>query len=383
MADPADVRVLVAPDKFKGTLTAAEVADAVAIGLERTGLHALQLPLADGGDGSVDAALAAGYSAVSQPVTDAVGQNTVGTMAVDETSDTVIVEVANTVGIAGLSGLDPMGASSFGFGVAVAAALERRPRRLVLALGGSASTDGGMGLLQALGAVFTDSEGHELSARGDSLSRVHSADTSRLSLPDTTEIVIASDVTNPLLGPDGAATVFGPQKGATPDQQRDLELGMSRLLEVLVRDHGSFVREVAERPSAGAAGGLGFAAMLIGGHATSGAAHFLDLLDFDGAAAGCDAVVTGEGCVDAQTLHGKLPAVVIERATPRPVHLVAGRNELTDDDQADLGVSSVQAVSTMTPHDTAADPALTRELLVDAGVKIARILARHSEVQRP
>lgn len=376
------VRVLVAPDKFKGTLSAADVADSVARGLQEEGLEAVTLPLADGGDGSVAAAVGAGFAPVTAYVPDALGIDTTGTLAVDDQNGTVVVEVANTVGIAGLSRLDPMGASSRGFGEAVARALELRPRRIVLALGGSASTDGGMGLFQALGAVFTDAEGGELPACGASLARLAHVDTSALRTGDDTAIVVAGDVTNPLLGTRGAAAVFGPQKGASPVQVRDLERGLANLVEILCRDHGPRARDVALTPGAGAAGGLGFAAMLLGGHVTSGADFFLDLLDFDTVVASCDAVVTGEGRIDTQTLDGKLPAVVVSRSAPRPVHVVAGRNDLTSVECARLGVRGILAVSDLTDQDTVSDPPLTRRLLIDAGRQLARTFQAPVVTQR-
>lgn len=210
------MRVLVAPDKFKGSLTALEVATAIAEGLEAAGVASRLLPLADGGDGSVAAALHAGSAPRTVAVRAADGRRHHTEFAFDGT--TAVVEVAGTCGLSTLppGELAPMTSSSYGFGQAVLAALDAGARRIVLCLGGSASTDGGAGLLAALGVRFRDDAGRDVEPAGGALARIAEVDVSGLRDLAGAELIVATDVTNPLLGADGAAAVFGPQKGAAP-----------------------------------------------------------------------------------------------------------------------------------------------------------------------
>ncbi|MFC8043370.1 glycerate kinase [Nocardia sp. NPDC057353] len=364
------MRVLIAPDKFKGSLTAAEVAEHVARGLAAAGVRSREMPLADGGDGSVDAAVAAGFTPHPVTVAGAGGTPVSGRIAVG--GGTAVVEIANTCGLATLpSGRPlPLDASSLGMGQAIAQALRHRPRRLVLALGGSASTDGGMGLLAALGYTFADVRGTRLRACGRNLGRVHSVDASRVARLDGVEIVVAGDVTNPLLGPDGAAAVYGPQKGATPAEVAVLEAGLATLVRAFARSGYPDAPALAAAPGAGSAGGVGFAALLLGATVVSGAEFFLDLFEFDRQLADFDLVVTGEGSIDEQTANGKLPAVLARRAEPVPVVAVAGRSTLYAEQWRAAGFSAVYALGDYTDLDTARNPELTGQLLTRIGRKI-------------
>ncbi|MDF0528329.1 glycerate kinase [Tsukamurella sp. 8F] len=366
------MRALVAPDKFKGSLTAAHVADALALGLATAGVQAETLPLADGGDGSVAAAVAAGFTAIPVQVVDALGaprESRIALCGDDAVArTTAVVEVADTCGLATLpAGVrDPLGASSLGFGRAVAAAIDAGATRVVLALGGSASTDAGLGLLSALGYRLLAADGEALPACGASLGSIAEVPAG----PDLTgvEFVVAGDVLNPLTGPGGTAAVYGPQKGATSEQVERLDAGMHSLVRAL---EPTFPRaaELAAAPGAGAAGGLGFAALLLGARMTSGAEFFLDLLGFDERAAGADLVVTGEGSVDDQTGHGKLLSVLAARATV-PVSVAAGRCTLPESDWADAGFARVYVLSEYTDGDTEHDPQLTYEVLKRIGLDI-------------
>ena len=297
------MKVLIAPDKFKGSLTAAEVARHLGTGLQQRGVTTRALPLADGGDGSIAAAVAAGFRPVDVDVATATGQRHTATIAFDGV--TAVVEVANTCGLHTLPAetLAPLRSSSAGLGDAVRAARQLEAKRIVLALGGSASTDGGTGMLAVLGAVFRDEAGQPVTPEGGSLGRIHTVDLAGLPDLSTTEIVIASDVQNPLTGPDGAAAVYGPQKGADPDQVVALDAGLTHLVDRLVACGHPTARQLAVTAGAGAAGGLGFAGLLLGGHAVSGADFFLDLLQFEAHLDGCDLVITGEGRIDDQTLQ--------------------------------------------------------------------------------
>lgn len=363
------MKILIAPDKFKGSLTAADVAARLGQGLLARGHTVDELPLADGGDGSVDAAIAAGFRMVSVTVAAATGRPHTTQIAVSDTDEevvTAVVEVANTCGLHTLPGgrLAPLAASSTGIGQAVRVAVEHGARRIVLALGGSASTDGGAGLLAALGVVFRDGHGRVIPAAGGTLGRIATIDEAGLIDLTGIELVIASDVANPLTGPDGAAAVYGPQKGAGPDEIAALDAGLQNLVDRLTgwRPEATVL---AMQPGAGAAGGLGFAGLVLGGRIVSGADFFLDLLDFDRRVAGCDLVITGEGRMDNQTRHGKLPAVVAQRSRPRPVIAIVGHSDLAAAAARRMGLAAVHALTDHTDQNPAGNPGLSRRLLTD------------------
>jgi glycerate kinase len=379
---PKSVRTLIAPDKFKGSLTAGEVADALAAGLRSatgvTGsagtIHCELLPLADGGDGSVDAAVASGFTRRSYTVSGPTGQPVQANIAFD--GATAVVEVANTCGLGLLPGgtLDPLGASSRGFGEAVLFALSLRPARIVLALGGSASTDGGMGMLTALGYSFRDADGRQLSGSGGALARIHSIHRTALAELADTELVVASDVHNPLLGAQGAPAVFGPQKGAGPEELTALDNGLEHFVAQLAAAGFADADRLAGRPGAGSAGGIGYACLLLGAQQVSGADYFLDLLNFNARKDTCDVVITGEGSLDEQTLAGKLPAAVARRSASRPVIAVAGRSLLPQERWAEMDLTRVYTLAEYTDQDSSKDPELSAALLRRIGKDIGTSL---------
>ncbi|MBD1542703.1 glycerate kinase [Arthrobacter sp. IA7] len=377
---PKTVRTLIAPDKFKGSLTAAEVAQALAAGLRSAAdvpgtAGAVQcelLPLADGGDGSVDAAVAAGFTRRSYTVAGPTGQPVQSSIAFD--GDTAVVEVANTCGLALLpegQQLEPLNASSRGFGEAVLFALSLRPARIVLALGGSASTDGGMGMLTALGYSFLDANGRQLDGNGRTLGQIHSIHRAVLPELADTELIVASDVHNPLLGPTGAPAVFGPQKGAGSTEIAALDAGLAHLVARLSEAGIPDAAALAGHEGAGSAGGLGYACLLLGARQVSGADYFLDLLDFDTRKDSCDVVITGEGSIDEQTLAGKLPAAVARRSGGRPIIAVAGRSLLPQERWSEMSLNRVYTLAEYTDRDSSKDPKLSAALLHRIGQDIA------------
>jgi glycerate 2-kinase len=366
-------RVVLAPDKFKGSLTATEVAETLAAGMQDVlpGLETIVLPVADGGDGTVAAALSAGFAKIIVDAVGPTGEPVQAPYALD--GDRAVVELAAVVGLSLLPGgrLEPLRSSTYGLGLVVADAIRRGATRIVLGLGGSASSDGGAGMVQALGARLQDANGSELPPEGGALADLIHLDLAplRATLDDVT-IIVASDVDNPLLGPRGAAAVFGPQKGAGPRQVETLEHAL-RHWSQLVSD--AIGRYDAERPGAGAAGGTGFAALaLLDAEIKPGIELILDLIDFDRRIAGADLVVTGEGSLDEQSLAGKAP-VGVARAAARagiPVIAVAGRLQLSPVRLREAGISAAYPLSALEP-DPARSIANAKALLRSLGGQIA------------
>ena len=369
-AAPRPLRILVAPDKFKGCLSALGVAEAIRSGIDslttNAQIHVTVLPLADGGDGSVEAAVFAGSHAQTVEVHNADGQVQPAQIAFDGT--TAVVEVAGTCGLATLQGpLRPLAASSRGLGEAILAAAFLQPKTIVVALGGSASTDGGAGMLAALGIEFRDEQGSIVEPGGGSLHQIVHVDFRNAFDFEGIELIGASDVTNPLRGVQGAAHVFGPQKGADHDLVAVLDQGLHRLVQACNTIPHIDAATLADTPGAGSAGGIGFGLLLLGGSLVSGADYFLDLLHFDTHAQQCDMLVTGEGRLDDQTSSGKLISAVCSRAGNTPVAAVVGTSTLDDQAARHLGLSKVIALRDLTHEDTSKDPALASKVLQNAG----------------
>jgi glycerate 2-kinase len=377
------MRIVVAPDKFKGSLSASEVARALAAGLLAgdPALAVVELPVADGGDGTLAAALAAGFERVPVTACGPVGEpveSAFGLRAGGAGSGAVaVVELADVVGLERLPGgvPAPLEASTFGLGQLITAALDHGVTTLIVGVGGSASTDGGAGLVQALGVRLLDAAGRDLGRGGAALAGLASIDVSGLDprLAGVT-VLVASDVDNPLLGPSGAAAVFGPQKGATAAQVSQLDAALARWASLTAAATGL---EVAGSAGAGAAGGTGFAALAyLHAELRPGIDLVLDLVGLDAALDGADLVITGEGSLDAQSLRGKAPVGVARAAGRRgiPVVAVAGRCLLSSDELAAAGLRAACALTALAP-----DPAVSmREaprLLAEIGAMIARQLA--------
>ena len=350
-------RVIVAPDKFKGSLTATAVAASVAAGLRRAAadLEVVQNPVADGGDGTLEAALDAGYERVPVRVSGPLGDPVDTAYAVRD--GTAVVEMADACGLVRMppGQLAPLKASSAGLGEVVRAALDAGCARVVVGIGGSASTDGGAGMLGALGARFLDADGVDLPLGGGALTRLDRVDLSGLHPGlDRAEVVLATDVDNPLLGPRGAPAVYGPQKGASPADIEVLDAALARLSQVLgtATGAGSRGHPAATLPGAGAAGGVGFAALaVLGASARPGIELLLELTGFHDKLPDTALVITGEGSLDLQTLAGKAPAGVAAaaRAHRIPVVAVAGRCLLDSAELADAGISAAYALTDLEP----------------------------------
>lgn len=363
-------RVLIASDKFKGSLTSGEVAAALTRGLARAGITTVErLPVADGGDGSLEVAIAAGGRRIDVTARDVRGHARPTSIALLP-DGLAVIEVARICGLgdARPTGADALAATSAGVGDAIRAALDLGAGSLVLAVGGTASSDGGAGLVQSLGGRLLDRHGRELEPGAQALLGLASVDLTRVDprLP-ATRLVVASDVDNPLLGSQGAAAVYGPQKGAGPAE-------VARIDQALRRWSGlAAAPALAIAPGAGAGGGIGFGALLLGGRITSGAAYFLDLLRLDALLPHADLVITGEGKLDAQSLRGKAPLVVADRARTAgvPVHAVVGRCDLPDELRRSAGLASVHALSDLDPR-CVEDQELSRRLLAEIAARLGR-----------
>jgi glycerate 2-kinase len=367
--------VVIAPDKFKGTLTAAQVAAHVAAGLGRAcpGLKTVQVPVADGGDGTVEAAEAAGYRRVEIGVRGPAGQAVTASFALLD--GTAIVESAQACGLTRLPGgvPAPLTATSRGVGELILAAVRMGAKRIVLGLGGVACTDGGAGLVTALGGRLVDESGLELPPGGAALARLHRIDVSGLRDLSGTEVIAATDVDNPLLGPRGAAAVYAPQKGASSRDVACLEDGLARWADVAEESFG-FARR--DEPGAGAAGGLGFAVLgFLGATMQPGIELMLDLVSFAGQLPGGRLVITGEGALDTQTLHGKAPVGVARAvaavAPDLPVVAVAGMCSLTPGQLRAAGIARAYALADIEP-DLARCRSQAGPLLEDLAGLVAR-----------
>jgi glycerate 2-kinase len=367
-------RVVIASDKFKGSLTAAEVAQALAAGMLDVlpRLQTVLLPVADGGDGTVAAALSAGYDKITVDAVGPSGDPVRAPYALH--GDRAVVELAAVVGLSMLPAdrLDPLGSSTYGLGLVIADAIKRGATTVVLGLGGSASTDGGAGMVQALGARLLDTDGDDVQPGGGALANLAHLDLAPLHARlDAVKIIIASDVDNPLLGPNGAAAVFGPQKGALPQDVQTLERGLRHWSELVSQTTN---RNDTERPGAGAAGGAGYAALaVLDAEIRPGIELILDLIDFDAKVVGADLVVTGEGSLDEQSLAGKAPVGVARAAAKAgvPVIAVAGRLQLGQQRLQEAGISAAYPLSDLEP-DPARSIANASSLLRQLGTHIAK-----------
>ncbi|MFF9341282.1 MULTISPECIES: glycerate kinase [unclassified Streptomyces] len=346
--------VLVAADKFKGSLTAVQVAERVTAGLRKVvpDLSVEALPVADGGDGTVAAAVAAGFDRHEARVTGPVGETVTAAFALRGT--TAVVEMAEASGLQLLPAgtFAPLTATTYGSGELLRAALDAGATTIVFGVGGSATTDGGAGMLAALGARFLDAAGEPVGPGGAALAALDSADLSGLDPRFAgVEFILASDVDNPLTGPKGAPAVYGPQKGATPEDVETLDAALAHYALVLEKAIGPKATELAAAPGAGGAGGIGYGALLLGAGFRPGIELMLEVLGFAPALERATLVITGEGSLDEQTLHGKAPAGVAAaaRAAGKEVVAVCGRLALPPETLGAAGIRRAYPLSALEP----------------------------------
>jgi glycerate kinase len=376
------MRILVAPDKFRGTLTAAEAASAIARGWRRARPHdrVEEVPLADGGEGTLDALLAAlGGERRTVQVSGPLGDEVEAPFGLAEGPQgrLGIVEMARASGLELVSPArrDPLRATTRGTGELILAALRAGAREVLVCLGGSATTDGGAGMAQALGVALLDAEGRAVGPGGIGLLQLARIDATGLDpLARTARVQVACDVDSPLTGPQGAAHVFGPQKGATAEEVLLLDRALGHLAAVVHRDLGIDVRGL---PGAGAAGGLGAGLVaFLGARLRPGVQLVMEAAGLPRRIEGADLVITGEGAFDASSLRGKVPAGVLElaRGAGVPAVVLCGRAEIHPE-----GVAVRSLVERVGPERALADARLALEGLA---AEVAAVVDRR-EVGRP
>ncbi|WP_166980862.1 glycerate kinase [Paramicrobacterium fandaimingii] len=369
------MRILIATDKFKGSLTGPEVAAALASGL--SGHTVDTVPVADGGEGTVDAAIAVGYAEHRARVAGPTGESVDARFAVNGRDAVIEMAAASGLDVLPDGTLAPLRASSRGTGELISAALDAGCTRITIGVGGSANTDGGAGVLAGLGVRLLDAAGNELPDGGAALADLAFVDIAGLDpRVGACEIVLAADVDNPLVGARGAAEVFGPQKGATASDVAALDAALSHYVTVL----SSVVpaaADLAGAPGAGAAGGVGFAALVLGARREPGTAVVQTLTGLAARITAADLVITGEGSLDEQSLGGKAPIGVANAAAAAsvPVIAVCGRTTLSDTALRDAGFAAVYALSDLEP-DVGKSMAGAADLLRRIGTTITADAAR-------
>jgi glycerate kinase len=373
------MRILVAPDSYKGSLSALGVAEAMARGIHAVfpGAEVLKVPMADGGEGTVEALVGAtGGRLVETVVQDPVGKPVCAPWGLSGDGSTAFIEMAAASGLTLVPAhqRDPRITSTFGTGQLLTAALDAGLRKVVLGIGGSATNDGGAGLARALGARFLDADDRELPEGGLALARLHRIDLSGLDprLEEST-LLVACDVDNPLCGPRGASAVFGPQKGATPEQVAELDAALALFAQVATKATG---REVAHLPGAGAAGGLG-AGLLFFTPAVlrPGVSIVLEATGFEAMVQGADLVITGEGRTDHQTAMGKAPVGVAEVARHFGVPVICLSGGLGEGAEAVLS-HGIEALASVVPGPMSLEASMGQgAALVEAAMaRVCRLL---------
>lgn len=314
------MKIVIAPDSFKGSASSRDIANWIEQGIHSVipNCETVKVEIGDGGEGSLDAILKSGFSSHTIEVAGPLGNPVSAQLAIKE--QITFIEMAQASGLA-LGEKDALNSSSFGTGQMIYEALNMGAKTIILAVGGTATTDAGAGALQALGVKLKDSSGEEVAPGGASLKHCAEIDLSGLD-PRLSEVsfILASDVTNPLLGSLGTARVFSPQKGATPEDVEILEESLSHFATLAGN-------QFASQPGSGAAGGFGFMAYtFLGATAQSGIDVILDLIDFDSQLIGADFIITGEGKFDSQSVQGKAPWGILRRAKKIaiPTFLVCG-----------------------------------------------------------
>lgn len=373
------MRILIAPDSFKGSLSAAEAASAMARGALAAfpGAELVQVPMADGGEGTVDALVAGtGGQIVKHVVTGPLGTPVEARFGLLGDGVTAAIEMAAASGILLVpkEQRNPLVTTTYGTGELIRAALGRGVRRIVCGIGGSATNDGGAGMIMALGAKLLKADGTSIGFGGGALAELDRIDLTGLDPRlQQVELLVACDVDNPLCGPRGASAIYGPQKGATPEMVQTLDGNLSRLAGIMARDLGTDVREI---PGAGAAGGLGGGLVgFLGARLRPGIEVVMEAVRIDELLAGTTLAVTGEGRTDGQTLAGKVPMGVARRAANHGVPAIVVSGAVTPDADA-LLAHNIASLTSICDGPTTLDEAMAHaaELLERATARALRLV---------
>ncbi len=329
------MKIVVAPDSFKGSLTAVEVSDAIGQGVREIFPEAeiVKIPMADGGDGTVQCLVnATGGEILREKVTDPLGDEVWASYGTLGDKKTAVIEMAEASGLTLVpeNKRNPLITTTYGTGQLIKAALDQGCRKMIIGIGGSATNDGGAGMVQALGVKLLDKDGEDVGFGGGELKKVFRINTkcldNRLS---ETKVLIASDVSNPLCGPKGAARVYGPQKGATLEMIKKLDESLAYFAEIIKRDLNKDIKDI---PGAGAAGGLGAGLMaFLDAELRPGIEIIIEIVKLEQAIKNADLVITGEGKIDSQTIYGKAPIGVAKIAKKYNIPVIAVAAIIGDD----------------------------------------------------
>ena len=379
------MKVVIAPQSFKGSISALNAARAMEEGVRRvvSDVETVLVPVADGGDGTLETLVeATGGDIRSATVTGPIGKAVTAEWGALGDGETAMIEMARTSGLAllTLDERDPLRATTYGLGEVIREALDAGFRSFIVGIGGSATNDAGAGMAQALSVRLLDEAGNDLPPGGAALADLRRIDTSGLDERAVeASFSVACDVSNPLTGPEGASAVYGPQKGATPELVPQLDAALKNFAEVVERDIGTSIDSV---PGAGAAGGLGGGMMaFLGGSLRAGVDIVLDQVGLDEKLEGADLVITGEGQLDFQTVYNKAPIGVAWRAKERGIPVIAISGSLGKGFE-DVHAEGIDAVSSIVCAPMTLDEASTRggELIADAVAEAIRFMKVGSKV---
>ena len=349
--DRTAMKIVIAPDSYKGSIYASDAARAMEEGVRRVlpDAEVVLVPVADGGDGTLETLVeTSGGRIITSDVTGPLGEPVSAQWGAMGDGVTAVAEMARTSGLAlvRLEDRDPLNATTYGLGEVILEALEAGYRRFILGIGGSATNDAGAGMAQALGVRLLDADGAALPPGGAALANLARIDASGLD-PRAAEahFDVACDVNNPLTGPEGASAVYGPQKGATPAMIEQLDAALANFAQIVRRDLGADVDGV---PGSGAAGGLGGGIMaFLGGRLRPGVDIVLDTVDLASRLDGADLIITGEGCMDFQTVYNKAPIGVARLAGERNIPVIGVSGSLGDGftDVHEHGIAAAVAIT--------------------------------------
>jgi len=350
-------KVIIAPDSFKGSLSAKQAADIIADEVHKAipDCEIVKIPIADGGEGSVDTILSAIGGELFAERVQSPDDREIKAMYGISDKGAAIIEMAQSSGITKQKGLHPMTSSTFGFGQLILDALERSARQFILCIGGSATTDGGCGMAAALGAEFFDERGSSFVPCGGTLSKIAEIGMSRFDeRVALSKFTVMCDVGNPLFGTTGAAYVFSPQKGANPEQAELLDKGLRNLGALFSRHFG---RDYANAAGAGAAGGLGAGCMaFLGAELMSGIDTILHLCGFEEHIRDADLIITGEGKLDAQSFDGKVLTGILSKSDGIPVWSVCGENECDEQMLSKYNVTAIEMSKDVSSEECMSNP---------------------------